>query len=337
MKKVLSLSNIGFFSLIALLLFFAIKLHKIDEKLALVTKPAKKFAISQIFNQFPHNPDWDVACPPETVEFMNMITQQPFYYLGKGFQATAFESQDGDYVLKFFHQSRLREKNFMEDPFRYLFSTEFRQEMEDRQAHREEIFSSSKMAYEQFPEESGILYVHLNCTHDLIKGIKLFDALGQSYRFRGDDASFILQKKALYVVPTLKSLMEKGNITEAQKRIDNIFDLLLSLANKGFVDSDVALMRNNNIGFTKDRAIYIDTGHITKRENLDVAERMRFEFDVRVAPLYDWLKVRYPELASYYELKREQVLTSLPEAAGGKEISYNAKERKAQKVRLLHE
>jgi hypothetical protein len=311
MKKPFSLANISFFCLIAVLVFIGVKLQKIDQKLMLITKPAKKFAINQIINEFPHNPDWDITCPPETVEFVNMITQQPFYYLGRGFQATAFESQDGDYVIKFFHQSRLRKKPFSEDPFRYIFSSEFRKDMENRESHKDEIFTSSKMAYEQFPEEAGILYVHLNRTHDLIKGIKLFDPLRQSYRFRGDDASFIIQKKAMYVLPTLKALMQQGSLAEAQKRIDHIFDLLLSLANKGFVDSDMALMRNNNVGFTKDRAIYIDTGHITKKANLDVVERMRFEFDVRVAPLYDWLKIRYPELASYYQEKRSQMLATL--------------------------
>ncbi len=331
-RQIFSCKNIATLSLFALALFIALKVQHIDERVAMITRPGKKFNVSQIINQFPYNPEWDVNTPPELIEFVNMVSQQPFYWLGKGFQATAFISQDGDYVIKFFHQTRLRKVPFSEKPFEYLFSANFRAEMDNRLAHREEIFSSSKLGYEEFPEEAGILYVHLNTTRDLIKNIKLYDFTGQMHRVRGDDASFIIQKRAHYVLPVLKELMESGKIDQAKARLDQIFDLLLSVAQKGFIDSDVALMRNNNIGFVKDRAIYIDTGHITKHATINLYERMKFEFDVRMGPLHDWLKVRYPELAAYYHQRREEILASLPTDTRSAN-PLNGKERKAQKTR----
>lgn len=305
MQKKLNLANILSLIAFALLVFVTVKVQHISERISLIVRPSKKFTASQFVNKFDYNPEWDVRCPPETIQFVNMITQQPFYYLARGFQATAFLSQDGDYVIKFFHQSRLREKSFSDDPIGYMF----RNNNEERIADRDEIFLSSKMCYEEFPEESGIIYVHLNRTENTIKGIKLFDSIGQQYRFQGDETSFIVQKRAKYVLPVLKELMLEGKVEEAHARIDQIIDLLLSLAKKGFVDGDVALMRNNNIGFVEDRAIYIDTGHIVKEPNLNVNERMRFEFDVRLRPLYDWLKIRYPELADYFTKRQEEIVS----------------------------
>jgi len=177
------------------------------------------------------------------------------------------------------------------------------------------------------------LFVHLNRTEDKIKGIKLIDFSGQSYRIRGDETSFIVQKKADYVLPTLKALMAKGDQEPAKARLDQIFDLLLILAQKGFLDGDTALMRNNNIGFSDNRAIYIDTGHITRHANVNLYERMKFEFDVRLAPLHDWLKVRYPVLAEYYVQRQNEILNSLPRSPQAAKNKLNAKETKAIKNR----
>jgi len=312
LKKYFSLKGLFAFACFAMLVFLIIRVNRLDDKISAVARPSKIFSIGQIISEYPYNPEWEVSTPPELVNFVNMLTQQSFYWLGKGAQATAFVSEDQEYVLKFCHQGRLRDVPFMHNPLGYLFSKEFRSSMDERKSHREEIFLSSKMAYEEFPEESGILYVHLNRTNDQIKGMKLHDHCGLSYRVRGDDTSFILQRRADYVLPTIKRLMSEARVEEAKARIDQIFQLLLTMAKKGFLDGDLALMRNNNIGFVRDRAIYIDTGHITRRNQVNVKDRMIYEFDTRVAPLHDWLKVRYPELAAYYKEREAQILASLP-------------------------
>ena len=310
-KKIFSARAIFAALSLFLLLLIVVRVERLGEKMTQFTKPARLFSLAQIICEYPFNPDWEVKTPPETVQFVNMVTQQPFYWLGKGFQATAFVSDDGEYVLKFVHQSRLKPVPFKHNPIQFLFSQEFHEQQNERQAHREEIFTSSKMAYEEFPEESGILYVHNNRTDDLIKGIKLTDSTGQSFRIRGDETSFVLQKKANHVLPTIKKLMAEGKVDEAKARIDQIFALLLTMAQKGFLDGDHALMRNNNIGYVNDRAIYIDSGHVVRRQNVNVHERMVYEFDVRVAPFHDWLKVCYPELADHYKMLQAKILASL--------------------------
>ncbi|MDB6081891.1 MAG: hypothetical protein JWO53_1163 [Chlamydiia bacterium] len=311
MRKI-SLQNLFIFVFLAsLTVFTVIKLHRIDNRLSEMSKGGKRFAPSHIISEFNHNPDWDVKTPDELYAFVNVITQQPFHWLSKGYQAYAFESQDGEYVIKFFQQQRLRDRPFVKHPFSFCFSRSFHQKTESMKNNREEIFSSSKLVFEEIPNEAGFLFVHLNKTNNLLRGIRICDAAGQSFKVLPDEVSFIIQKKAQYVLPTLTTLMNQGKVEEAKVRIDQIFALLLTLAKKGIVDTDHALIRNNNIGFVKDRAIYIDTGHISKHTDLDVCKQMDYEFRKRLQPLHDWLSIKFPELATYYNMRREAILTSL--------------------------
>jgi len=315
MKKVcqyLTWKNFFSYLLPSLLLFMVYhKTSRVDTHLKSIAHSNNPFVLANIVNKLDHNPDWEVKMSQDRISFINVITQQPFRWLAKGFQAYAFESQDGEYVLKFFQQTRLAPRAFADKPVEYLFSKSYRDKLKFLQEHRREIFTSSKISFEDIPEETGILFVHLNKTTNLLRGIRLTDCLGQSYKIKPDQTSFLVQRKAQYVLPTIEKLMKSGETEMAEARIVQLFELLLSLAKKQIVDGDYALIRNNNIGFVKDRAIYIDTGHLAKVPNLDVKKQMRHEFDVRMKPLYDWLTVKYPELAQFYDMKKNELLQSL--------------------------
>ena len=308
--RIFSLRNVYFIVVTSLLAYLIMRSEQIENVLGSRVR-RQKFSLEQIKNAFRHNTDWDVSHRPELVNYVNILTQQPFYWLSKGLQCCAFVSQDGQYVLKFFYQYKLREKSFFDEPMKYLFNKRFRYKMQSASREREDLFSSSKLAFEEFPEEAGIIYVHLNTTSGKLRGIKVYDDQGEPYRVKPDGVSFILQRKAIYVAPTIVNLMETGKVEEAHLRLNQIVDLLLTMAKKGFADNDHALIRNNNIGFVKERAIYIDTGHITKQKNLNVHERMQYEFDVRLKPLEDWLAIAFPELATYWNVRKTETLASL--------------------------
>lgn len=294
--------------------YAVVKLNHIDNRLHEITNSNKRFCPSQIICHFPNDPEWEVQTPPELITYINVITQQPFHWLAKGCQAYAFASQDGEYVIKFFQQHRLRELSdlaYQERPFSYIFSKSYREKIAAKLTHKKEIFSSSKLAFEEIPEESGILFAHLNRTKDILRGIRISDTSGQVYKVKSDQVSFIVQKRATYILPTISGLMKDGDVDHAKVRLDQIFDLLVSLAKKKIVDGDHALVRNNNMGFVKDRAIYIDTGHIWKDPNLNVEERVKYEFRVRLRPLYDWLNINHKELGVYYKEKTEEIIKSL--------------------------
>jgi hypothetical protein len=283
---------------------------RIDAKLAEMARPSRLFSPSIIESKIPHRNDWDVKLTADHDSFFYTVSQQPLYWLGRGMQVVVFQTQDEKYVVKFFQMSRLKEpssNSFVKN----LVSKETKEHKNDRISHREEIFKSSKICFEELQDETGIVYVHLNKTQNKLFGIKLVDKFGQSHRIRGDNTSFVVQRRGTYLIPTICQLMDTKQLEGAKRRIDQVFDLLLSVARKGFADGDDALIRNNNLGFTEDRAIYIDTGHLARAENLDVYERMKYEFQVRLDPLQKWLNVAYPELGQYYQQRRDVVLDVL--------------------------
>ena len=302
---------------VLLLLSVTVQMVRIDAKMSQIARPARLFNPKLIESHFPPRKEWEVKVSSDRERFFYTVCQQTLRWLGRGMQAVVFETQDEKYVVKFFQLGRLREdedRGFAKN----LFSKETKEKRQERLVHREEIFSSSKMCFEELQEETGIVYVHLNRTKDKIHSIKLIDRYGQSHHIRGDDSSFVVQKKAKYLIPTINGLMDQGRVDEAKVRVNQVFDLLLALAKKGFVDGDDALIRNNNIGLADDRAIYIDTGHLFRTPHLDVAERMRYEFQVRLDPLEKWLNVAYPEIGQYYRERRNEILTQLAEEKAGK-------------------
>lgn len=292
----------------------------IEKTMTHVARPSRPFNPKLIESHFAPKKEWEIKETPDHDKFFYLVCQQTLSWLGRGMQAVVFETQDEKYVVKLFQLGRLREDD-SRGSVEQLLSGESKEKRQERIQHREEIFSSSKLCYEELQEETGIVYVHLNRSKELIHTIRLVDKYGESHLIRGDDTSFLIQKKASYLVPTITAHMEQGEVEQAKARVDQIFDLLLSLAKKGFVDGDDALIRNNNLGLTKDRAIYIDTGHLFRASNLDIAERMRYEFEVRLDPLEKWLNVAYPDLGVHYRASRERIMSSLRSQNGGKAIS----------------
>lgn len=311
MKQFFKFQNLALIACVGLLSYSVGRLVHLDQKIDELARPAKLFSVGNIISTFPNDPKWDVKLSDELDTFFYVISQQQFNWLGRGAQAVVFESQDGRYVLKLFQLGRLRSAHEVKPFWKRVFSKEDESKRQERINHKEEIFSSSKLCFEEVPEETGIVYIHLNRTKNKIKGVKLVDRYGQSHRIRGDDACFVLQKKAVYLTPTFTKLMDEGAVDEAQERVDQVLDLLLTMAQKGFTDNDDALIRNNNLGFTKDRAVYIDTGHLSKNPELNVLNRMKYEFDVRLYPLEMWLNQTYPDLADYYRTRKAEILASL--------------------------
>ena len=294
----------------AMVAYVAFKMARIEKTIVHVARPSRLFNSKLIESRFSPRKEWNIKVTPQQEQFFYTISQQTLRWLGRGMQAVVFETQDEKYVVKFFQLGRLRDDADL-GTIKGLFSRESEAKRQERITHREEIFSSSKMCFEDLQEETGIIYVHLNRTKDRIHTIRLVDRYGQSHRIKGDETSFLVQKKARYLVPTITAHMERGQVAQAKARIDQVFSLLLSLARKGYVDGDDALIRNNNIGLTEDRAIYIDTGHLFRTPNLDAEERMKYEFQIRLDPFEKWLRIAYPELADHYTTSKDLLLQSL--------------------------
>lgn len=261
-------------------------------------KHNKSFCIRFVYSSLPYNPDWETApLTAKEKESFKTIFNQKFHYLGKGNSSFAFASEDGKYVIKLMRfPSTLR-------PFSWLSHTFSRfkpYRIQNTQSSYKKLhnsFHSYKLAYNELKEESGLLYIHLNRSNDLQQKVSLVDRLGHCYEIALDTVSFILQKRASLIYPTLDQLKASADHETARKTIRNILSLIKTAAQKGIFDHDPILRKN--YGLLEDHAIFIDVGALSRDEMLK--ERVY----AHVREMTDSLRVRlenlYPEFLPFYK------------------------------------
>ena len=266
------------------------------------------FAIEKIHSHLPYDPRWNVEVSEEQIHTTNHILEQPFHYLGRGFQCYAFISADGKYVLKFFRHQRMR----LPPSCEYLPNVAFIKDFKARKAadfekRKNYLFTGIKVGFEAAPHETALIFVHLNKTKNQHGKTVIFDKLGNQYVVDMNQVEFMLQHKAVHIKPTISQLMTDDQEEEAKKRLKQIFTLLVTCAKNGIQDTDGALIRKNNLGFLEDRAIYIDSGKLARKE--EIKNKERFVKDLhRLKPLYRWLKDEHPELARCFKEYQQQAI-----------------------------
>jgi hypothetical protein len=290
------------------LVFVIVKTQIVGGKLEQIARPSRLFSLHFVESTFPQRNDWEARLSADHDRFFYVVSQQALRWLGKGSVSIVFATSDNKYVVKFINMLPFK-KPSQHGFLKTAFSKKHKKFPHD--AWMEDIFQSARLSFDELQEETGVVYVHLNRTREKIHGLKLCDYYGQSQRVCGDDTCFLMQRRAKPVLKVLTELMDEGKTEEACRRIDQVFDLLISLARKGYVDGDEHLISNNNIGFTDDRAIYVDTFHFFPAKQLDLVQRMYFECQQRLVPLERWLKLNYPELAAYYLQRRDEVLAAV--------------------------
>jgi len=263
------------------------------------------FAIEKIGSEYASDPKWNIAYTPQEIAKVNHLLDQPFSYLGRGFQCYAFISADGNYVLKFVRYQRLRPPEIFDWLPQIEWVKKMKQEKQELHDKRKNyIFTSFKLAYECVPHETALLYVHLNKTKGLHKRVCIRDRVGTTYEIPIDRYEFVLQQKAFLIKPTIEQLMREGKVDEAKKRIGQIFQLLTSCAKKGVLDTDGALIRKNNLGFLDDRAIYIDAGKLALKSK--IKRKKVFVKDLkRLRPFEKWLEEHYPSLVPSFDRQKQ--------------------------------
>ena len=266
------------------------------------------FTIEKIQSTLPFSPDYEVKSTPEQLAQANKIFEQPFYYLGHGFQCYAFVSADDQYVLKFFRYQRMRLPEFayhLPDiaPVRNYLA----RKAVDYATRRNYLFNGIKVGFENASDETALLFVHMNKTVGQHPTLTIYNKVGTRFEVPLDQVEFMLQRKARLVKPVLDELMAAGQIDEAKARLDQIYALLVRCAKRGICDTDGALIRKNNLGYLGDTCIYIDSGKLCLKE--EIKQKERFERDLRrLRPLAKWLEQKYPPLAKHFEETRKKVL-----------------------------
>ncbi len=239
----------------------------------------------------PHNSE-------DEIKQAKKILDQPFSYLGKGRQSFVFESKDGKYILKFIKCQRINVSNFYTDiPLPHFLDKKRKGKLYERTDRVKRLLTSWSLAKDPLDEQTGILLLHIEPRIELLQTVTLIDKLGFSHTLSIDSVPFILQEKAQQVMPVLKGLLKQNKDKELNTRFTQLIDLFIQRASLGIINPDSSLLKHGNIGFLKDRAIYIDLG--TFKRSKKSASRDYLAKDLKkLLPIVKWLKKHDKQLAN---------------------------------------
>lgn len=281
--------------------FFLFGLERISHK------ATDGFVISKIQYRPMAKEKWTVELTPEEETVLSQILSQPFYYKDSGSQFYVFESEDGQYVLKFFKFQHMSIRPI----FHYLpMFGKMKQWREKKILKKNQLieftFDSIKTAFDYLKKETGLLFIHLNAEQQP-KGwnVKIYDKLHIAHQLSLDNISFIMQKKASLVYPTIDQWMKNKEIEKAKKGIRDVLHIPLNRCRKGIGDIDPDFA--TNFGFLNERPLQIDIGRFYKDPSRKKPQEYRNEM-VRITRNFrKWLAENHPELIADFDKEIENM------------------------------
>lgn len=251
------------------------------------------FTLYQMKSSLGPSPQFEVVLSDAKRESLLSQLDHPFRYMGKGCQFFVFESEDGKLVIKFFKHKHLRPFTWLKKiPMPQHLRSLCNAKIERRKERVIDLFTSCKLAYEKIPEESGLLYIHLNRTPMLNKKITLIDNIGCKHLIQIDDYEYILQKKA---IPIKESFSQMSD-AELPQKVSQLADLVLARCQKGIRDGDPAFVQNVAFLPDEERAIYVDIGRFYEDLSIQGDEEQIKDLNNRLGELYQWTNHHFPHL-----------------------------------------
>jgi hypothetical protein len=260
-------------------------------KLSLNT--TNNFMLSEILSDRPFEPLFatrDLTLK-EGTEVEHALSQK-YTYFGCGGQAFIFFSEDGNYVIKFFKQRHFREPTHLN----YIpFIGKYKERKYYKRRKRLCLdYGSYKIAFEKMPEETEVIYVHLNKTPHWKQKLTVIDKLNIEHQIDLDNTDFILQRKADLVHTRIDKQMAENDLEGARQTIAKVIDLIITRCKKGFRDRDPNIA--TNCGIYKNHAIKIDVGRFTQDPLYAKPVFYKAELYHLTRPFSLWLSHKYPQL-----------------------------------------
>lgn len=228
-------------------------------------------------------------------ERVRKIFSEPLIYLDKGSQSYAFIDASGEYVVKFFKFKHLKAS---------LFASDKKKARADRKV--EELFKSYRLAYESHKADAGLVYVHLSPDKAVIDEITLIGPWREKHVVKADSVYFVIQKRATPLEKLLTNDIKTGHLDNAEAKIINLFDLFLTMHQKGLYDKDHALFRN--AGFAGEKPLHFDVGMLHYDDSLKSAERSEGDLKRHAERLNEWFNHAFPTEAPRFKRTMESFL-----------------------------
>ncbi len=247
------------------------------------------FDPANITQNLPFNEQWEVG---EVVTIQDLIFNQQYSYLAQGKQAFAFESEDQQYVIKFLKTRRVRDKKwfcYWQNWFKFSTPLPIIKHF-TRKKELAELCSRFVLAYSELPQETALLYVHMNRTNGLFKTLTVVDGKGKRHEIALDQVPFVVQRKVQLAPDRIQQLLTKNDLEGAKQAIRALKDLFAARTFKGFTDERQVFSKN--YGFINGQAVQIDIGKITKIDPSQYSE----EFSRICLNLHQWIGRHYEKL-----------------------------------------
>lgn len=265
------------------------------------------FQVHKVLSSFPFDKNYAIpSITEEQIDQINLLLDQKYYFLGSGGQGYSFVSEDGLYVLKLFKIHHMRVPNYFGKipcfgPIK-IIQEKWANKCDKK--HRK-IFASCKLAYDDFKEETGLLFLHLNTTQGSHPKVKVINRIGVEVLLPLDNAVFALQKKADLSATDITKLLL--NDPEALKRhITAFIQHITNRCSKGIEDTDSGLSRN--YGYVGNNLIQIDIGSLRKKHLLQQSSALEQELKKKTRSLRKILRTKAPPQLELIEALIEKQL-----------------------------
>ncbi|MBS0620621.1 MAG: hypothetical protein JSS61_04080 [Verrucomicrobia bacterium] len=179
--------------------------------------------------------------------------EQPYTFLGSGGQCLAYQSADGNYILKLVRNKPLCYPAWaLRIPLVRYFKEKKRKKKIDA------TLEAFHLCFEKIPTETGLIYVHLIPTSH--QELTLVDATGTESTIDLGSLPFALQKKGEIASQQLLSWIQNKERIRAEQGVEAILELMHSLHQKGIRNRDPNF--RSNFGFCEGTPFLIDIGRV---------------------------------------------------------------------------
>lgn len=180
---------------------------------------------------------------------LQTILGQPYLYLDRGRQSFVFESQDKQYVIKFFDLHRYQPTWFT--------SISKQSRMKRKMA---KLFHGYRVAYDHNRDNAMIIFLQLVPNPLLKQSIDLSDRFGFRHNIDLSKVPFVIQYKGITTRVEMSRLLGQGDVAAAKKCLRHLVDMYLTEYKRGIYDRDHNFMYNT--GFVNGSPMRLDVGKL---------------------------------------------------------------------------
>lgn len=221
------------------------------------------FRVGKLAYDLPYEPSWDANSSLDEATL-----KQPFRYLSHGAQSFVFVSEDKRYILKLFRGDRWAHPWRLY--LRHVMLGKKKRLPLYKKDHR--LFCACKLAYERASDLTGLVYIHLNPTQSLPKGV-VIDNLGRRYTLDLNRYRFAIQERG----DSLPKRLAEANAKELELLTRSFRELLEERTRRGIANGDTKV--HTNFGFIGNKAIEWDFGNYWLDDELRDETKRQIEIE----------------------------------------------------------